>query len=246
MSNLFNINNKIAIVTGASRGIGKAIATGLNDAGVRVYGLSRTKNLTDTVFHKYYECNINNNNELSKTINDIGKREKRIDILVNAAGISLQNNYEELENNNFDNTILTNLKSVFQVCNLVIPFMKINGGGSIINITSIGSNLGFPNNPGYLASKAGLSGLTRALAYDFGTYGIRVNNLVPGYFRTSMTEKSYLDKDEMSKRSLKTLLNRWGNPEELAGAVIFLSSQAGSYVTGIDLVVDGGWSIKGI
>ena len=119
-------------------------------------------------------------------------------------------------------------------------------GGSIINVTSIGAMFGFPENPAYISSKTGLSGLTRSLAYDYADLGIRVNNLVPGYFKTDMTKKSFDDPSKRKERERSTLLNRWGNPKELVGPAIFLASNASSYVTGTDLIVDGGWSIKGL
>ena len=105
---------------------------------------------------------------------------------------------------------------------------------------------GFPDNPAYISSKTGLSGLTRSLAYDYADLGIRVNNLVPGYFKTDMTKKSFDDPSKRKDRETSTLLNRWGNPKELIGPAIFLASNASSYVTGTDLIVDGGWSIKGL
>jgi NAD(P)-dependent dehydrogenase (short-subunit alcohol dehydrogenase family) len=113
-------------------------------------------------------------------------------------------------------------------------------------LSSINANLAFPNNPGYVASKSGLSGLTRALALDWGPEGIRVNSLNLGYFHTDMTNESYLDPVKRNDRSLKTILNRWGEISEVSGPVHFLLSSASSYITGHALSVDGGWSVKGL
>ena len=121
-----------------------------------------------------------------------------------------------------------------------------NSGGSIINLTSIGAEQGFPNNPAYCASKGGLKQLTKALAYDWGKYGIRVNNLVPGYTNTPMNKKSWNDQSLRNKRASSTVLNRWAESEEMVGPAIFLASDASSYVTASDLVVDGGWIAKGL
>ena len=123
--------------------------------------------------------------------------------------------------------------------------MFVNGT-SIINFSSIGGLLGFPNNPSYGASKGALLSLSKALANDFGSRNIRVNCILPGYFRTKMTEKSYNDSLKKLKREENTMLGRWGNPEELVGITIFLASDASSYITGVDIPVDGGWINKGL
>jgi NAD(P)-dependent dehydrogenase (short-subunit alcohol dehydrogenase family) len=125
-----------------------------------------------------------------------------------------------------------------------MSYLKKNA--SIINISSISSYFGFPNNPGYVSSKSGLSGLTRSLAYDFSKKNIRVNNIVPGYIRTEMTKKSFNNKKLFNLRKSSTLLNRWGNPKDIIGACTFLVSSSSSYITGADIVIDGGWSVKGI
>ena len=115
-----------------------------------------------------------------------------------------------------------------------------------LHISSIASYQGFPKNPGYISSKAGLSGLTRALAYDFSDKDIRVNNLVLGYFPTDMTKDSFKDKKKFEVRKNKTLFKRWGRLNEICGPAIFLASDSSSYVTGSDIVVDGGWSVNGL
>jgi NAD(P)-dependent dehydrogenase (short-subunit alcohol dehydrogenase family) len=124
--------------------------------------------------------------------------------------------------------------------------MKDQRGGSIINITSIGAELGFPDNPAYVAAKGALKQLTRSLALDLGSFGIRVNNIGPGYFRTDMTNGSWNDPQLKEDRTRRTILGRWGQPEDLAGAVIFLASDASRYITGQDLYMDGGWLAKGL
>ena len=118
--------------------------------------------------------------------------------------------------------------------------------GSIINITSMGAEQGFPNNPAYQASKGGVKQLTKALAVDWGQYGIRVNNIVPGYTNTPMNKISWNNKKLRKARADNTLLKRWAKPEEMVGPSMFLASDASSYVTGTDLIVDGGWLVKGI
>jgi NAD(P)-dependent dehydrogenase (short-subunit alcohol dehydrogenase family) len=124
--------------------------------------------------------------------------------------------------------------------------MKRAGAGCIINVTSINSVLAFPDNPGYVAAKGGLRMLTKALARDLAASGIRVNNIAPGYIRTAMTEASYADPAKNAERVSHMMIPRWGEPHEVAGAAVYLASPAASYVTGIDLFVDGGWTAKGL
>ena len=128
----------------------------------------------------------------------------------------------------------------------ILRYMKKKRRGSIINITSINAEFGFPNNPAYVASKGGLKLLGKSLARDWGKYGIRINNLGPGYIITKMTEKSFKNKKTRLDRQKNTMLNRWGEPEDLVGPCIFLASDASSYVTGQDIYVDGGWTANGI
>jgi gluconate 5-dehydrogenase len=124
--------------------------------------------------------------------------------------------------------------------------MERSGGGSIINVTSIGAVQGFPGNPGYVASKGGLRLLTKALALDLADKNIRVNNLAPGYIHTAMTDKSFNDPQRHQERLARMMLKRWGKPDDLIGAAIFLASEASAYVTGQDIFVDGGWTAKGL
>ena len=118
--------------------------------------------------------------------------------------------------------------------------------GSIINFTSIGVEQGFANNPGYAATKGAVKQLTKALAVEWGEHGIRVNNIVPGYTNTPMNSKSWNNPLLRKQRSDRTVFGRWAEPEEMVGPAIFLASDASSYVTGADLVVDGGWLVKGM
>lgn len=243
----FSLEGKIAIVTGASRGIGFSIANGLAEAGAQVVGTARTKKLVhqhvSTV--DYIDCDVENYYDFNDLCAKIIAKYKKIDILVNAAGVSLSKSSGMSEIDIFEYTLRVNLRAPFNCMQNVFFYMK-NQGGSIINITSLGSILGMPDNPGYVASKGGLRALTKSLALDWGRYNIRVNNILPGYIRTALTEKSYQDKDLHEARLRRMMLNRWGQPDDLVGAAIFLASEASSYVTGVDIIVDGGWSSKGL
>ena len=246
-SDLFRLDSRVAIVTGASRGIGYAIANGLAAAGAQVTGLGRSVSAkSEASSFDYSTCDVTNAASFKELVERIFSQFGRIDILVNAAGITLPPQTEEDQMAAFHQTLACNLTAVFDCCLTAIPFMRRGGYGSIINVTSIGAALGFPGNPGYVASKGGLAALTRALALDHGAQGIRVNSLVPGYIRTAMTQASHADPERREARAARTMLARWGEPEELAGAAIFLASPASSYVTGSDLYIDGGWAAKGL
>ena len=147
----------------------------------------------------------------------------------------------------WNKTILINLTVPFQLSQLVANHMidkKISG--SIINITSLGAEFGFPENPAYCASKGGLKQLTKSFAYDWAKYNIRVNNIGPGYMRTDMTKKSWSDSKLREERTRHIMLERWGDPKDLSGICVFLASDSSEYITGQDIYVDGGWTAKGL
>lgn len=244
---LFRLDGRVAIVTGASRGIGCAIARGLAAAGAQVTGVGRSEAAQVGVAgFTYSSCDVTSADTFVGLVQRLFAQAGRIDILINAAGITLPAEGDEDPTAAFQQTLACNLTAVFECCRAVIPCMQAGDYGSIINVTSICGNLGFPGNPGYVASKGGLAALTRALALDHGPRGIRCNSLVPGYIRSAMTQASYSDPERRQARAAWTMLGRWGDSEELAGAAIFLASPASSYVTGSELFVDGGWTAKGL
>jgi gluconate 5-dehydrogenase len=237
-ANRFSLAGKTAIVTGASRGIGAALADGLAGAGAGVTGLARSATPDKPFLHRVRYLSQDVTAGIENICAAIGTESGQLDILINAAGISLPGAEK------FAETIQTNLLAVHAACEAARPHMR--AGGSIINITSIASVLGLPGNPAYNAAKGGLRMLTKSLAVDYGSAGIRVNALAPGYIRTAMTEASYQDSDRQNTRCRHTCLGRWGDVEDLIGSAIFLASDAAAYVTGIDLFVDGGWTAKGL
>lgn len=214
-------------------------------AGAKTYGVGRSI-VPDSILGPiiYRSCDIRDGTAIQLLIDDIHTAEGRLDILVNAAGITLPSKVSENPSEAFRETLANNLTAIYECCRLAAAGMK--AGGSIINVTSIGALLGFPGNPGYVAAKGGLAAMTRALAMDLGSSQIRVNNLVPGYVRTAMTAGSYDDPARRKARQARTILGRWGVAEDFVGAAIFLASDASSYVTGTDVIVDGGWTAKGL
>jgi len=252
-SNLFSLSNKVAVITGAAQGNGKAIAKGFLEAGAIVYFVDILKRkLLKTIKEinhknaKYIIADITNRNASKKIVSQTYNENSRIDILVNNAGVTISEPSESYSQENWDKTYKVNLKAAFQLSQLVAKHMIKQKSGVIINITSIGAEQGFPNNPAYVASKGGLKQLTKALARDWAKYNIRVNNLTPGYIKTNMNKKSWKDPVSRKERTQKTMLGRWGKPKDLVGPAIFLASNASSYVTGHDLYVDGGWLSKGL
>lgn len=241
---IFNIQDKIIVVTGASSGIGAEIAKAFCLAGANVLSCARSPSPNDDFLKNCYtSCDITDSNKFSSICENLYKRYGKIDVLINAAGIS-KNIDEKNINSGFVETISTNLIGTYNCINIASEYMT--KGGSIINITSIGAHVGFPNNPSYIASKFGLSGLSKALAIDLAKKNIRVNNIAPGYIKTKMTIKSYNEPLQKKIRTNRTILNRWGNPNDLIGAAIFLASDSSNYITGTDIIIDGGWLAKGL
>ena len=240
----FSLGGCRAIVTGASRGIGAAIAAGLAEAGAEVFGLSRSGTAPDNV--TAITCDLADDAALRRAIDGFAAGHDRLDVLVNAAGISLpaKNAADELDR--FRQTIATDLTGVYATILAAYPLLQKAGSSSVINVTSINSVRGFPGNPGYVAAKAGLAGLTRALAADFAADGIRVNALAPGYVATAMTAASFNDPAMHEERRRHTMLGRWGHPDDMVGAAIFLASAASAYMTGQEIFLDGGWTSKGL
>lgn len=237
-------------MTGAARGNGLAIAKALGGAGASVIGVDRLpEQLKAAAQENRFEpiiADLSDTEKLGRLAEKIHADKGSIDILVNNAGITLPASFAEYPEDAWRQTFNCNLDAPFLLMQHVSRLMKAQGSGSIINVTSLAAKYGFPDNPAYVASKGALQQLTKSAAVDLGPFGIRVNNLAPGYMKTEMTAKSFIDTTSREQRSLRTILGRWGDPQDLMGAIIFLASDASSYVTGQDIYVDGGWSAKGL
>lgn len=244
MKSIFSIKNKVIIITGVSSGIGKYIAEQLVLHDAIVYGISRGK-VKNPIFNNIV-CDLSNFSLLKKKIKQIYKKHNQISVLINNAGITkiTKNLDENLKF--FDEVIKINTKAPIFLSNECSKYMSKSNSGSIINICSLASKIGFPNNTSYIASKGALYQSTKSLALDLAKKNIRVNNILPGYIKTRMTIKSYNNKKKYSLRKNRTMLNKWGLPEDILGALIFLASDSSKYITGSDIVIDGGWLSKGL
>jgi len=248
---MFSLEGKTAIVTGASRGIGKAIAKGFAQVGADLILVSRKSSVLEEVAKEIEEigrkalpisADIGNPEEIQKVVDSTINFFPRIDILVNNAGISpILKKAEEVKLKEWEEILRVNLTGTFLFCQAVGKVMIQQGGGKIINMVSVGGVVGFPRQIAYCATKGGILQLTRVLAIEWARYNIEVNAIGPAYLETELTkgmrESKIISEDLLGK----TPMRRFGKPEEIVGAAIYLASDASSYVTGQTLFVDGGW-----
>jgi len=250
---LFDLTEKVAIVTGASRGLGRAISLGLSRAGARVVAASRSQHLLEQVVAEItrdgaegmaVSCDIGVEADLDLLVERALERFGQIDILVNNAGISpWVKRAEEVSRLDWEQVINVNLTGPFLLTQKVGRHMIQRSYGRIINIVSIGGIVALIRQIAYCAAKAGVIQMTRVLAAEWsGRYRINVNAIAPSYFATDLTLG--MRQSENIRRSLisRTPMGRFGEPNEVVGAAIFLASEASSYITGSVLMVDGGWT----
>jgi 3-oxoacyl-[acyl-carrier protein] reductase len=244
---MFNLSNKIAIVTGASRGIGSAIAHNLSKAGAKVVLISRSIDALKSVESEIKSnggeaisitADVSNLESFTNAISQVVETWGTVDILINNAGITKDNIILRLKEEDWDAVIDINLKGCFNGIKAVTRPMLKAQSGRIINITSVIGLIGNSGQSNYAASKAGILGLTKSIAKELGSRNITVNAIAPGYIQTEMTDT--LDetlKDDLMK---SIPLQRLGKPEEIASLVCFLASEEAAYITGQTLNVDGG------
>ena len=238
---------RVAIVTGASRGIGKAIAKRLASDGCKVALVARNEEALNEVRGEIEQdggvatthvCDLADGNQFAETIQDIADENGRLDVLVNNAGMTRDGLLLRMTEEDFDAVIDVNLKATFIGCKTAARPMMKGRFGRMINITSVTGISGNAGQANYAAAKAGLVGLTKTIAKEFGSKGITANAIAPGYIETDMT--AVLGDDIKKGVEQMVPLRRYGQPEEIASAVSFLASDDGGYVTGQVLVVDGG------
>ena len=246
VKNLFDLSGKIAIVTGAARGIGQGIAIELARQGADVVvsallpGNETVKKIKELKRKStYVKTDISNKKEVENLISQTIKEFGKIDILVNNAGIYLPGNVSDLPEETWDKTMDINLKGPFLCSQAALKYMK--KGASIINISSVAGIEGSAGGAAYCASKGGIRLFTKALAAEVGDRGIRVNSVHPGLIDTPMTKGFTENKKTVEGMISKFIIKRVGQPVDIAGPAVFLASDASSYMTGSEIVADGGW-----
>ena len=243
-------NKKVALITGGGSGLGKAMATKFAANGIITLIVGRNEDKLKQSMQEIGEnchamvCDVTNLAAIPDFVKSIVERFGQIDILVNNAGINQKKDFTEVTDEEFQNVMMTNLSSVFTLSREVVKQMLKQGSGSIINISSMAAQYGIPKVIAYSASKTAIEGLTRAMAVELSPQGIRVNAIAPGFIFSEMTAKA-LDSDPARKAKVfgRTPMGRMGNPEDIGEAAYFLASEAGKYITGVVLPVDGGNSI---
>ncbi len=238
------MQGQVALVTGASRGIGKAIAQQLTQQGVKVIGTA-TSDSGAAAISDYLgdmgegrQLDVTDAESVATVLKAIDESYGQLDILVNNAGITKDNLLMRLKDDDWDAVLDTNLKSVYRLCKAVMRGMMKRRNGRIINISSVVGTTGNPGQTNYCAAKAGLAGFTKALAQEIAARGITVNCVAPGFIDTDMTKSLTDDQKEAIFANIPA--SRLGQPEEVAAAVVFLASPGAAYITGETIHVNGG------
>ena len=247
---IFDLKGKVALVTGGSKGLGKAMARGLAEAGADIVISSRHENELRPALEeilrgtdrkgRHVVADMSRRADVLRLARTALEQMGRVDILVNNAGTNIPQPIDQIKDEDWDAVMEINLNSIMVLTRALVPQMKSRRWGRIIHISSV---MGFISKEGrnaYSATKAALIGLARANALDLGAYGITVNCLAPGPFLTDLPGR-LLSSEEKQEFARLTALGRWAEPKELVGPVLLLASEAGSYITGETLVVDGGW-----
>jgi len=246
---MFELSHKIALITGSSRGLGLVFARGLGQAGATVVLNGRSQanlhkavnELRDEGIAAFgYSFDVTKTDEIIRSVEAIEGQVGPIDILVNNAGVQLRGDLAEIEESVWNTVIKTNLTGAFLTSQQVFKKMIARKSGKIINICSLMSELGRNTTGAYTASKGGLKMLTKAMAVDWARHNIQINGIGPGYFITEMTQVLAENPEFDSWLKRRTPAGRWGRPEELIGTLVFLASDASSFVNGQIIYVDGG------
>ena len=248
MLELFSLKGKVALFTGANRGLGKAMAVGLAKAGadVAVVGRKRDQDVIDQIAAcgvrcKFFELDLENIEGIPGLVSEVKNEFGHIDILVNNAGVQKRHKAVDFPRQDWDFVITVNMSAVFFMCQEVGRLMLAQGRGKIINIASLLSFQGGLTVPAYAASKGAVAQFSKALSNEWAGQGVNVNCIAPGYMDTEMNTALMADQTRSEQIMTRIPAARWGRPEDMVGAAIYLASSASDYVNGSTLVVDGGW-----
>ncbi|MFT4835889.1 MAG: 2-deoxy-D-gluconate 3-dehydrogenase [Psychromonas sp.] len=253
MNAMFDLTGKVAVVTGASRGLGQGMALGLAKAGADIIVVASCKNNTQETVDAVkllgrkaigLGCSQDDPEQVKHLVSAAIAAFGRIDILVNNAGTIRRAPAEDFSDEDWNAVMDTNINGVFGLCRGFGKHMLARGHGKIINIASLLSFSGGITVPAYSASKGAVMQLTKALANEWAIKGLQVNAIAPGYFATDNTQALRADEQRNADISSRIPAGRWGNPEDLAGSVVFLASKASDYVNGHIMLVDGGWMAR--
>ncbi|SHH84347.1 2-dehydro-3-deoxy-D-gluconate 5-dehydrogenase KduD [Clostridium grantii] len=245
----FNLEGKVAIVTGASTGLGQGMVLGMAEAGANVVGVDyvempETQEMVEKLGKKFLgiKANLLSLDPIEGIIEKAVETFGKVDILINNAGIIRRTDAIDFEEKDWDDVMNINIKTVFFFSQAVARQMIKQGtGGNIVSVASMLSFQGGIRVPSYTASKSGVMGVTRAMANEWGQYGINVNAIAPGYMATNNTAALRADEKRNAEILGRIPAGRWGTPEDVKGAAVFLSSDASRYIQGYTLAVDGGW-----
>jgi NAD(P)-dependent dehydrogenase (short-subunit alcohol dehydrogenase family) len=248
-----SLQGKIALITGASKGLGKAMALSLSQAGATIALASRDEAKLQGVKQEIessggraevFVADVKDEQQVEKLEADVAARLGNIQILINNAGINIRKNLIDFSLSEWQSVLDTNLTSVFLMCRKFVPHMRGTGYGRILNMTSIMSHVSMPQRSAYSASKAAVLGLIRALALELAPEGITVNGISPGPFGTEMNQ-ALMQNPEVNAQFLATIpVGRWGKIEDIGTLACYLCSDATSFITGTDIVIDGGWCAR--
>jgi len=244
------LKDKICVITGAGKGFGRDIARAYYEHGAKIALITRSQDDIDSLIVEFgrgddvlYFCgDVSDVNIIDQFISKVIDQFKSIDVLVNNAGIRFRKEFLNIDSNELDQVLNVNLKSVFFLCQKVLPYMIKNNHGKIINMSSIAGTLGFSGLSGYVTSKAAIVGLTKSLSIEFSDKNIQINAIAPGFCKTSYFDSFHKNKELYSYTLSRIPMGRWGKSKEIADVCIFLASSMSDYMTGEVLKVDGGWS----